>query len=176
MSITRLLEFQTNLNIYHYDNSMQAIRCTFYVVSSFKSYDVSNFLWYKEGFKDDIIFQRLELHSCLLFANFYEYLQNATTLYMNNHASIICQFNLLLAFWWEGFFERKDKLDKVLVRKSFSNYSVQTFHELCTDIRIIEGILKYQLLCYNYQDNPDLLLSPNHSVVNGCHFEYKKTK
>ena len=72
MSITRLLEFQTTLNIYHYDNSVQAIRCTFYVVSSFKSCDVSNFLWYKEGFKNDIFFQRLELHSCLLFANLNE--------------------------------------------------------------------------------------------------------
>ena len=88
------------------------------------------FFGIKKGLKKILFFNGLNCIPVCFLANLYEYLQNTTTLNMNNHASIICQFNCLLAFWWEGFFERKDKLDKVLIRKSFSNYSVQTYHEL----------------------------------------------
>ena len=77
--------------------------------------------------------------------------------------SIRWRFNLSLAPWWGGFFERLVGLVKRTLRKVLGNARLR-FEELETILIETEGMLNNRPLTYLYEEATEDVLTPNHLI------------
>ena len=92
--------------------------------------------------------------------------------YLNNK-QIQWDFNLELAPWWGGFFERFIGLMKRCLKKTLGRAKI-SYDEICTLVAEIESILNSHPLTYISTEDTTEPLTPSHLLTGHCLFTLPK--